>query len=70
MVRNGYVFDPAFYQVRFSFPTPDIVINALGTNDVRDRPVSTIYADVLDGESVIHSQILEPYVMQLLLYLQ
>lgn len=58
VVRNGYVFDPAFYQVRFSFPTPDIVINALGTNDVRDRPVSTIYADVLDGESVIHSQIL------------
>ncbi|MCZ9636892.1 hypothetical protein [Pseudomonas putida] len=58
VVRNGYVFDPAFYQARFSFPTPDIVINALGTNDVRDRPVSTIYADVLDGESVIHSQIL------------
>ncbi|WP_049696601.1 SGNH/GDSL hydrolase family protein [Pseudomonas fulva] len=58
VVRNGYVFDPAFYQSRFGFPTPDIVINALGTNDVRDRSVSTIYADVLDGENVIHSQIL------------
>ncbi|WP_313203348.1 hypothetical protein [Pseudomonas sp.] len=58
VVRNGYVFDPAFYQSRFGFAAPDIVVNALGTNDVRDRPASTIYNDVLDGENVIHSQIL------------
>ncbi|MDF2793565.1 MAG: hypothetical protein K0S85_1318 [Pseudomonas orientalis] len=57
IVRNGYVFDPAFYQARFGLETPDIVINGLGTNDVRDRTASTIYDLALGNETIIASQI-------------
>jgi hypothetical protein len=57
IVRNGYVFDPAFYQARFSLPTPDIVLNLLGTNDVRDRNETTIYDAVLANDTLMHNQI-------------
>lgn len=57
IVRNGYVFDPAFYQARFALPTPDVVINALGTNDVRDRAAGSIYDVVLANDTLMHNQI-------------
>ena len=57
IVRNGYVFDPAFYQSRFSLDTPDIVLCNQGTNDTRDRSASEIYAAVLANETIINSQI-------------
>lgn len=57
VVRNGYVFDPAFYQSRFGLATPDIVINDLGTNDVRDRSAAEIYDAVLSNDTIIQSQI-------------
>ena len=57
IVRNGYVFDPAFYQSRFGLDTPDIVINDLGTNNVRDRTVAEIYDGLLSDDTIMHSQI-------------
>lgn len=57
IVRNGYVFDPAFYQSRFGLETPDIVINALGTNDVRDRPVETVAEHVYANDTLIYQQL-------------
>lgn len=57
VVRNGYVFDPAFYASRFSLATPDIVVNMLGTNDVRDRTAATIGPAVLSNDTIMHKQI-------------
>ncbi|MNM29959.1 hypothetical protein D3C81_405090 [compost metagenome] len=57
IVRNGYVFDPAFYQSRFGLETPDIVLQGLGTNDVRDRTAATIYSHVLSNDTIMHGQI-------------
>jgi hypothetical protein len=57
LVRNGYIFDPAFYQARFDLDTPDIVLQGLGTNDVRDRTAGTIYDHVLDNDRIIQTQI-------------
>lgn len=57
IVRSGLVFDAAFYQSRFGLDTPDVVIQALGTNDVRDRSDSTIYDHVLANELIINDQI-------------
>jgi hypothetical protein len=56
IVRNGYVFDPAFYQSRFGLATPDIVINALGTNDVRDRTAETVAGIVYDNDLLMYNQ--------------
>ncbi|EKT4568448.1 SGNH/GDSL hydrolase family protein [Pseudomonas putida] len=57
IVRNGYVFDPAYYQARLSLQAPDIVLNLLGTNDVRDRNEVNIYDAVLANDTLMHSQI-------------
>jgi len=57
VVRNGYVFDPAFYQQRFNLATPDVVVITLGTNDVRDRTASTIYDHVLANDMLMIQQI-------------
>lgn len=57
IIRNGYVFDPAFYQARFDLQTPDIVLNLLGTNDGRDRTDSTVYGEVLSNDTLMHNQI-------------
>jgi lysophospholipase L1-like esterase len=57
IVRNGYVFDPAFYQSRFGLATPDIVINMLGTNDARSLPFDSLYDAVLSNDTIMHSQI-------------
>lgn len=57
IIRNGYVFDPAFYQSRFGLETPDIVINDLGTNNVRDRTAAEIYDGLLSDDTIMHGQI-------------
>lgn len=57
IVRNGYVFDPAFYQSRFGLATPDIVINLLGTNDANKRLADSIYSDVMGNDTLMHAQI-------------
>lgn len=57
IIKNGYVFDPLFYQGRFSLATPDIVIHSLGTNDVRDRTSATVYDHVLSNDTIINGQI-------------
>lgn len=53
IVRNGYVVDFAFYQSRFSLPTPDVVAYGLGTNDLRDRGASVLYQTVLDNDRLM-----------------
>ncbi|MCP3789464.1 hypothetical protein [Pseudomonas sp. N2-11] len=57
VVRNGYVFDCAFYQSRFGLQTPDIVIHALGTNDIRDRTAASVYGHIYANDQIIHGQI-------------
>ena len=57
VVRNGYVFDPAYYQARFGLDTPDIVINALGTNNARDRSAVEVYENVYSDDLLMHAQI-------------
>lgn len=57
IIRNGWVMDFAFYQARFSLETPDVVIYAAGTNDVRDRTTETIYSDVLSNELLLMRQL-------------
>jgi lysophospholipase L1-like esterase len=57
IVRNGYVFDVAFYAQRFGLAAPDIVINGLGTNDARDETLSSIYDVIYHNDILIHSQI-------------
>lgn len=57
IVRNGIVFDCAFYQARFGLETPDIVLQMLGTNDFRDRSAAEIHATILANDGIINSQI-------------
>jgi len=57
VIRNGYVFDPAFYQSRFGLQTPDIVINALGTNDALGITDGSLYAEVYENDLLMHKQI-------------
>ena len=56
IVRNGYVFDPAFYQARFNLATPDIIVSALGTNDALDFPASALRAEVLANDLLMNKQ--------------
>ncbi|WP_060538504.1 SGNH/GDSL hydrolase family protein [Pseudomonas sp. NBRC 111125] len=58
IVRNGYVFDPAFYQSRFGLETPDVVISALGTNNVRDLGAETIAERTYADDMLMYRQIL------------
>ncbi|MBC3496762.1 SGNH/GDSL hydrolase family protein [Pseudomonas sp. SWRI100] len=57
IVRNGYVFDVAFYQSRFGLETPDVVVNALGTNNVRDRTADEIGSQIYADDMLIYKQI-------------
>lgn len=57
VIRNGYVFDPAFYVSRFGLATPDVVVYGLGTNDVTRFDANEIYAATVDAETVIMTQI-------------
>lgn len=57
LVRNGYIFDCAYYQARFGLETPDLVIQALGTNDTRDRSSDSIYNAAYENDLIIYRQI-------------
>ncbi|CAM3966236.1 SGNH/GDSL hydrolase family protein [Psychrobacter arenosus] len=57
IVRNGYVFDPAFYQTRFSLDTPDIIVIQLGTNDIRDRDQPTLVQGWVSNTTLMINQI-------------
>lgn len=56
LVRNGYIFDMAFYLSRFGLESPDIIVNGMGTNDARDKNPSIIYETVYDNDRIMHSQ--------------
>lgn len=56
IVRNGYVLDFAFYQQRFSLPTPDVIVYALGMNEfirVTNANELSIYGSTFLGETDI-----------------
>jgi len=57
IVRNGMVFDPAFYQSRFALETPTIVNITLGTNNVRDRPEADIASNYTSDVTLMITQI-------------
>ena len=57
LVRNGYVFDAAFYQSRFGLDTPDVVVSLLGTNDALNVDPASIYSEIQDADRIMHSQI-------------
>lgn len=58
IVRNGYVLDFAFYQQRFSLPTPDVIVYALGMNEfIRVTNASELTAYVLDNENLMFKRI-------------
>lgn len=57
VVRNGYVFDPAFYQSRFNLETPDVVFIQLGTNDIRDRDQPELIDGFIDNMTIMVNQI-------------
>lgn len=57
IIRNGMVFDVAYYLSRFSLATPDVVIYSVGTNDVRDLAESVVYDTVYDNDLLVMGQI-------------
>lgn len=58
IIRNGYVVDFAFYQSRFSLPTPDIIVYGLGMNEfIRVTNSNDLYAYVLDNEKLMLERI-------------
>ena len=57
IVQSGHVFDVAFYQARFGLDVPDVVINAMGTNDSTTQPSSTIYATCLANDTIFNRQV-------------
>jgi hypothetical protein len=58
VVRNGYVFDYAYYLSRFLIEPPNVVFIGLGTNDIRDLGASELGPAILDGLTIICGQIL------------
>lgn len=57
LVRNGYVFDVAFYLSRFALPSPDVVIYAGGTNDTSAVSTETIRQVTREHDNIIVGQI-------------
>lgn len=57
VIRNGYVFDPAYYQTRFGLEAPDVVINALGTNDATSLPAEGFYQTCYDNDVLFNRQV-------------
>lgn len=57
IIQNGYVFDLALYQSRFGLEVPDVVINAMGTNDATYQPSSTIYNTCLVNDTIFNRQV-------------
>jgi hypothetical protein len=56
-IRNGLIFDCAYYASRFSFAAPDVVINLMGTNDCQTQSTESIYNTILSNDNIMHSQI-------------
>jgi hypothetical protein len=56
-VFNGYIFDLDFYLTRFSFPDPDIVMIALGTNDWSSHSDAVGLANIIEGLNILYTQI-------------
>lgn len=56
-VRNGLVMDFSFYQTRFGLQAPDVVVWAMGTNDVRDRTEAEIYSAVNSNDALFYRRI-------------
>lgn len=58
IIRNGYVLDFAFYQQRFSLPSPDVIVYALGMNEfIRVTNANELNAYVLDNENLMFKRI-------------
>lgn len=57
LVRNGYVFDLAYYQSRFGLSTPDVVVNALGTNEATSLPAAGFYSLCYENEKLFNQQV-------------
>lgn len=57
LVRNGHVWDFAFYLSRFGLAAPDVVFIGLGTNDIRDREPPELQAAITDGLTIMRRQI-------------
>jgi hypothetical protein len=58
IVRNGQVFDCAYYASRFGLSAPDVVVNLLSTNDIKWETADSIYDAVLADDLLMHAQIL------------
>lgn len=57
LVRNGMIFDFAYYLTRYSLATPDVIGITLGTNDARDRTAEEIRAVVKANLKIMITQI-------------
>lgn len=57
VIKNGYVFDYDRYLTRFSLADPDVVVILLGTNDINEASASSALSRVIDGITVMHTQI-------------
>ena len=57
VIRNGYVFDFAFYLSRFSLATPQVVTIGLGTNDIMLLNNPTLATAFYDNMTIMISQI-------------
>ncbi len=55
-VFNGHIFDMAFYLSRFSIATPDVVVVALGRNDISAQVDAESLAQIQRGLAVIVGQ--------------
>lgn len=56
LIKNGYIFDMAFYLSRFSFDNPDFVIINLGTNDILQQTSAVASAQIAEGMRVMYLQ--------------
>jgi lysophospholipase L1-like esterase len=56
LIRNGYVFDMAFYLARFGYETPDIVLCGLGENDASEQVSPAVEATVADAVDILMAQ--------------
>lgn len=57
VVRNGFVFDFAYYLDRFGLDAPDVVLIGLGTNDIVKQPIGAGVENIIDGMQLMTRQI-------------
>ncbi len=56
-VRNSHIMDFNYYQSRFNLATPDIVMIALGTNDIRDRSAEELKHIIYDNYQLLFQRL-------------